>query len=277
MIDLHCHTTASDGLLTPTELIAGAVERGVEAVGVTDHDTMAGIAEANAAAERAGVRVVPGIEMSTRWSGRNVHMLGYFLRPDAPPLIEAIEMLRTDRATRAERIVRKLNELGYAISMDDVREQAGAARLIVRPHIARALVAKGYIAAVRDAFTPELIADGGRADVSKAAMPPSRAVELIRACGGAAVIAHAAVGHHDGGARTMPYDLIDELVAAGLAGIEVAHPDHPPLVRDELFALTARLGLVPTGGSDFHGEPSHVLGSCATTPEALAALEAAAG
>jgi predicted metal-dependent phosphoesterase TrpH len=277
MFDLHCHTTASDGLLTPTELVARASSDRVEGIAVTDHDTMAGVAEAEAAGRSAGIRVVPGIEISTRWSDRNVHMLGYFLAPDAPPLIDAVEALRSDRASRAERIVGKLNELGYEISMDEVRAQAGDAKMIVRPHIARVLVAKGYVGSVREAFTQELIADGGRADVPKAAMPSAKAVELIRASGGAAVIAHAAVGHHDGDAKAIPHELIDELVDAGLAGIEVDHPDHPPLVRDELRALASRLGLVATGGSDFHGEIGHALGSSATLPEALAALEARAG
>lgn len=277
MIDLHCHTTASDGLLTPTELVERASSDGVQAIGVTDHDTTRGVAEARAAAERCLVRVIPGIEISTRWSTRNVHMLGYFLRPDAPGLLDAIGSLQADRLSRAERMVDRLNELGYDLSMDDVRAQAGDAKMIVRPHIARALVAKGYVGSVREAFTKDLIADGGLADIPKAAMPAARAVDLIRASGGAAVIAHAAVGHHDGDASVIPYELIDELAAAGLAGIEVQHPDHPPLVRAELHALAQRLGLVETGGSDFHGELGHVLATCATTPEALERLEAAAG
>lgn len=277
MIDLHCHTTASDGLLTPAELVERARARGVETIGVTDHDTTDGIAEAQDAGRGAGIRIVPGIELSTRWSGRNVHMLGFFIRPDEPMLLDQITALRADRLSRAERIVRRLNELGFDLSMDDVREHAGRAAMIVRPHIARALVAKGYVPSVREAFTQDFIADGGRADIPKAAMPSVEAVALIRASGGAAVIAHAAVGHHDGDTRVVPYDLIEELVGAGLAGIEVDHPDHPPLVRDDLRALAERLDLVITGGSDFHGEPSHVLGSFATLPEALRALEAAAG
>jgi predicted metal-dependent phosphoesterase TrpH len=274
MIDLHCHTTASDGLLTPSDLVARAKTSGVDVIAVTDHDTTDGVAPARNAAN--GVRVIAGIELSTRWNDRNVHMLGYFLDPDAPPLREAIATLRTDRETRAERIVARLVELGYAISMDDVREHAGGASLIVRPHIARALVAKGYVPSVRDAFTPDLIADGGRADVAKTAISPVRAIEVIRRSGGAAVIAHAAVGHHEGEAVRIPYELLDELAAAGLAGIEVEHPDHPPLVRDELANVAARLGLIATGGSDFHGESGHVLAVCRTTPAALAELEASA-
>jgi predicted metal-dependent phosphoesterase TrpH len=275
MIDLHCHTTASDGLLTPTELVARAASGGIRVIAVTDHDTTAGIAEAQASAD--GVRVVPGIELSTRFEGRNVHMLGYFIAPDAPPLIEAIASLERDRRTRAERIVAKLNELGYELSMDEVRAEAGNAAAIVRPHIARVLVAKGYVPSVRQAFTPELIADGGAADVSKTAIDPVDAVGLIRASGGAAVVAHAAVGHHQGEASAIPYLLIDRLAGAGLAGLEVDHPDHPPLIREELAALARRLALIPTGGSDFHGENGHVLGTCVTEPDALEALEAAAG
>lgn len=277
MFDLHCHTTASDGLLTPTELVARASSGGVEGIAVTDHDTTDGVAEAQEAGRTSGIRVISGIEISTRWNDRNVHVLGYFLTPDAPQLTRAVTALREDRASRAERIIAKLNELGYDVAMEEVLEEAGDAKMIVRPHIARVLVAKGYVSSVREAFTPELLADGGRAEVPKAAMPPSDAVELIRTSGGAAVIAHPAVGHHDSDQpRSVPHELIDELTAVGLAGLEVDHPDHPPLVRDELRALAQKLGLVPTGGSDFHGEVGHVLGSSATSPAALEALEARA-
>src|SRR5581483_10938136 len=181
MFDLHCHTTASDGLLSPTELVERAAERGVEGIAVTDHDTTSGIAEAAAAGARLGVRIIAGIELSTRWNDRKVHMLGYFIEPDAPPLLETIAALRLDRETRAEGIVRKLNGFGYELTMDEVREHAGDAKMIVRPHIARALVAKGFVPSVRDAFTQDLIADGGRADVSKTAIAAVDAIALIRA------------------------------------------------------------------------------------------------
>ncbi len=271
MFDLHCHTTASDGLLTPEALVRRASESRLEGIAVTDHDTIEGVAPAVAAA--TDVRIIAGIELSTRWNDRNVHLLGYFLDPDNAALRTEVERIRDDRLTRGNRIVSKLQELGYELTMDDVRAHAVGARVIARPHIARALVAKGYISAVRDAFTQELIADGGRADVSKVAFSPVEAVGLVRQAGGCAVLAHPAVGHHDGPAGSIPFELIDELRTAGLAGIEVEHPDHPPLVRDQLRILADELDLVPTGGSDFHGESGHTLGAYATTPENVARLE----
>jgi predicted metal-dependent phosphoesterase TrpH len=177
---------------------------------------------------------------------------------------------------RARGIVERLNDLGYELTMDDVDAHAGG-DVIARPHIARAMVDRGYIAAVRDAFTQEFIADGGRADVAKKALSPAEAVALIRTAKGAAVIAHPGVGHHDGPVQAIPVELLSELRDAGLAGLEVDHPDHPPLVRDRLRALAQELALIPTGGSDFHGDPGHALGRWTTSPDSLAALEALSG
>jgi predicted metal-dependent phosphoesterase TrpH len=277
MFDLHCHTTASDGLLTPEELVERAVLSRVAGIAVTDHDTVDAVPAAQAAVAERDLRVIGGIELSTRWNDRNVHVLGYFIDPDNAELRQETLRIRDDRLTRGNRMVGRLQELGYDVSMEDVRAQAARAQVIARPHIARALVAKGYIPSVRDAFTADLIADGGRADVAKVAVTPMEAVRLIRGSGGAAVLAHPGVGHHDGPLGSIPYELIDELAAAGLAGLEVEHPDHPPLVRDKLRLLADELDLVLTGGSDFHGEAGHVLGTCATTPENLARLEELAG
>jgi 3',5'-nucleoside bisphosphate phosphatase len=275
MFDLHCHTTASDGLLTPEELVALVRSSRVDGIAVTDHDTIAGVAPARAVA--GGVRVIAGIELSTRWNGRNIHVLGYFVDPDDDALRTEIERIAGDRLSRGTSIVAKLQELGYDVTMEDVRAHAVGARVIARPHIARALVAKGYISSVREAFTQELIADGGRADVPKVAFSPADAVRVVRRSGGCAVLAHPAVGHHDGPSSGVPVELIDELKRVGLAGIEVDHPDHPPLVRDQLRLLADELDLVPTGGSDFHGESGHTLGAYATTPEIVERLELRAG
>ncbi|MEX2392992.1 MAG: PHP domain-containing protein [Actinomycetota bacterium] len=273
-IDLHCHTTASDGLLSPAELVARARTDHVDVIAVTDHDTVAGVAEAVDAAD--GVRVVPGIELSARHDGRNVHVLGYFLDVDSDVLATTLAALKDDRLARARRIVERLNELGYDLTMDEVDEHARG-DVIARPHIARAMVVRGYVSSVRDAFTQDLIADGGRADVPKRALTPGEAVSLIRAASGAPVIAHPGVGHHDGPVQAIGVELLRELRDAGLVGLEVDHPDHPPLVRDRLRALAADLDLVPTGGSDFHGDPGHALGRWTTWPDALATLETRAG
>jgi predicted metal-dependent phosphoesterase TrpH len=273
IIDLHCHTTASDGTLSPQDVVARALHDGVDVIAITDHDTTDGVEAAVRTGVELGVRVVPGIEVSARHEGRNVHVLGYFLDHTSLQLRSALSDLREARIERAKRIVAKLNELGYAISWDDVLEQANG-RVVARPHIARALVARGHIDSVKQAFSPDLFADGGRADVPKQTLTAFQAIGVIRAAGGASVIAHPGVGHHDGELRAVREELVEALCATGLKGIEVDHPDHPPLMRDELYAMADRLGLVATGGSDFHGEPGHVLGSYRTSPGMLERLEA---
>jgi 3',5'-nucleoside bisphosphate phosphatase len=274
-IDLHAHTTASDGVLTPTELVALAAERHVDVIAVTDHDTVAGVAEATEAGRPVGVRVVAGIELSARREDRAVHMLGYFLDPDNGALLRRLDEMQTERLDRVHRMVRRLNELGYELTVDDVLAQARGA-VVARPHVARALVARGHIGSVSDAFTPELIADGGRADVPRTQLTPHDAVALIGSAGGVAVIAHPGLSHHLGTHEPLPESLVRALRDEGLAGLEVDHPDHPPLVRDELRALAVELDLVATGGSDFHGETGRPIGDCTTSDDAFAHLEALA-
>lgn len=271
LIDLHCHTTASDGTLSPVELIELAAQRGVDVIAVTDHDTVAGVAEAAEAGLHAGIRVVAGIELSTR-AERSCHVLGYFVDPASPALSETLVELREERMDRMRRMVSRLCELGYELTIDEVLAQAHGA-IVARPHVARALVERGYIARVSDAFTAALIADGGRADVPRRQPSPAAGIELIRAAGGVAVLAHPGLAHHLGTHDPVSTALIEELVGSGLAGIEVDHPDHPPDVRDRLRALADRLGLVATGGSDFHGETGRILAACVTRAEALSALE----
>jgi 3',5'-nucleoside bisphosphate phosphatase len=269
-IDLHCHTTASDGTLSPTELVARAQAGFVDVIAVTDHDTIDGVREA---VDVGGVRVVPGIELSSTHDGRNIHMLGLFIDVESPLLRDELDAIVAARVDRAVAIVEKLRALKYEITMDDVLEHAHG-KVVARPHIARALIARGYIDSVRDAFTQELIEDGGRADVPKRTLSAHQAVGLIRAAGGAAVVAHPGVGHHEGRPQGIAVELLEQLRDAGMAGMEVDHPDHPPLVRDELHALADRLGLIPTGGSDFHGDPGHAVGNCTTSESAFRALEA---
>jgi predicted metal-dependent phosphoesterase TrpH len=275
-IDLHTHTTASDGVLTPTELVELASSRDVDVIGVTDHDTVTGVAEAAAAGERLGVRVVAGIELSARHTDRAVHVLGYFLDAADERLLRALDEMQVDRLDRIKRIVARLNELGYELTLDEVLAHAHGA-VVARPHVARALVARGYIASVGDAFKPELIADGGRADVPRKQLTPAESVALIRAAGGVSVIAHPGLAHHLGTHDPMPDELIEQLASSGLAGLEIDHPDHDPVTRDRLQALADRLGLVATGGSDFHGETDRPIAYNTTSPESLARLEQLAG
>jgi predicted metal-dependent phosphoesterase TrpH len=276
VIDLHCHTTASDGLVAPADLVRHAADRGVDVIAVTDHDTTSGVASAAEASEQVGVRVVAGIEVSTRHKGREIHLLGYFIDIASSVLRNALVETREQRRHRAIRIVDRLNELGYDISMDDVEAQSEG-DVIARPHIARALMAHGYVPSVRAAFSTELIGDGGLAFVPREAMSTIDAVHLIRTAGGVSVVAHPGVSHHEGEAQPIPDDVVAELAAAGISGLEIDHPDHPPLVRDHLHTLVAELGLVATGGSDWHGLPEHTLGGWTTSQESFERLEALAG
>lgn len=273
-IDLHTHTTASDGVLTPTELVELAAGRKIDVIGITDHDTVMGLPEAAAAAERFGVRVVAGIEFSAQHDDRVVHVLGYFVDADDEGLLRTLDEMQAERLDRVKRMVARLNELGYELTLDEVLAQATGA-IVARPHVARAMVARGYVSSVGDAFTPELIANGGRADVPRRQLTPSESIDAIRAAGGVPVIAHPGLAHHLGTHDPMPDELIEQLASAGLAGLEVDHPDHDPLTRERLRALADRLGLVATGGSDFHGETDRPIAFCTTTLDALERLERA--
>lgn len=272
VIDLHCHTTASDGLVAPAALVRHAAERNVDVIAITDHDTVAGVGEATVEAEDTSVRVVPGIELSTRHEGREVHVLGYFVDPESSELSAALTETRAQREDRARLIVERLRGLGYSVTFEDVRAQAGG-DVVARPHIARALVALGYVPDVRSAFTAAFIGEGGRAFIPREAMSTIDAIELVRRTGGVSVIAHPGVSHHDGEAKPIPDEVLRCFAEAGVSGLEVDHPDHPPLIRDRIRSLASELGLVCTGGSDWHGEPEHSLGRWRTTEENFRRLE----
>lgn len=275
VIDLHCHTTASDGLATPEELVRIASERSVDIIAVTDHDTVAGVGRAVAAGEHLGVRVVAGIELSTRHEGREIHLLGYFIDVARSALVDALVETREQRRQRAAQIVEKLLGLGLDVSMADVEAQSGG-DVIARPHIARALVAKGYVRSVREAFDNDLIGDGGRAFVPRRAMSTIESIRLVRAARGVAVVAHPGVSHHAGEVRPIPDDVLGRLAEEGLSGLELDHPDHPPLIRDRLAVIADEYGLITTGGSDWHGLPEHTLGGWKTPEESFRKLEALA-
>ena len=269
-IDLHTHTTFSDGTLTPEELMALAEERGLSIVAVTDHDTLASHDEARSAAERHAITFVPGVEFSASYEGSSIHVLGYWPDPQDGALLAELRRLHDDRFRRGEQMVEKLQALGYPISFERVREISSGDN-IVRPHIAQALVEAGVVETTADAFTEELIADGGKADVPKHALHPVEALELIRDAGGACVLAHPGMWGTQG---AVPDALIEEMAAAGMAGLEVDHPDHDEVARATYGEMAERLGLVRTGSSDCHGDRYDPvrLGSNTTTPEAVAEL-----
>ncbi|MER7043582.1 PHP domain-containing protein [Streptomyces jumonjinensis] len=262
-IDLHTHSTASDGTDTPAELVRGAAAAGLDIVALTDHDTTRGHAEAIAALPE-GLTLVTGAELSCALDGVSLHLLAYLFDPDEPELLRERELVRDDRVPRARAMVGKLRELGVPVEWDRVARIAGDGS-VGRPHIATALVELGVVPTVSDAFTPQWIADGGRAHVAKHELDPFTAVRLVKAAGGVAVLAHPAAAKRG---RTLPESAFAELAGAGLDGIEVDHAEHDALTRERLRALAGDLGLLTTGSSDYHGSRKEVrLGEYTTDPE----------
>jgi len=260
-IDLHVHSDASDGTDPPAEVARRAAAAGLDVVALTDHDTMAGIAAAVAALP-PGLTLVPGLELSCLDNGRSMHLLGYLCDPGDPALAAETELIRDDRTRRARAMVARLAELGAPVTWEQVSAIAGDA-VVGRPHIARALAEAGVVATPADAFTAEWIADGGRAHVGRYAPDAARGIALVRGAGGVPVLAHP---------RSPGYEIADEVVAglaaAGLAGLEVFHPDHDHSERTRLTQLANSLDLVMTGGSDDHGAFNDSgLGSETTPPE----------
>jgi predicted metal-dependent phosphoesterase TrpH len=246
--DLHCHSTASDGTGPPAEVMARARAAGLDVIALTDHDTVAGHAEA-ARALPAGLTLVPGIELSCRLRGHSVHLLGYLFDSADRALGAECTKIRQHRIARARAIVDRLAGLGAPVSWEQVSSIAGGG-VVGRPHIARAMVAAGVIESAADAFGPEWLGAGGRAHVRRYAPDPVLAITLIRAAGGVAVLAHPRAPARG---ALMPDADIARLAAAGLAGIEVRHPDHNQEERNRLTALAADLDVVASGGSDDHG------------------------
>lgn len=271
-IDLHTHSTASDGTDTPAELVGKAAAQGLDVVALTDHDTVAGHAEALAALPD-GLTLVTGAELSCRLDGVSLHMLAYLFDPEEPELARERELVRDDRVPRAQGMVAKLRELGVPITWEQVARIAGDGA-VGRPHVAAAMVELGVVPTVSDAFTPEWIADDGRAYVDKHELDPFTALRLIKNAGGVAVFAHPAAVKRG---VCVPESAIGELAAAGLDGIEVDHMDHDEATRARLRGIAAELGLLATGSSDYHGTRKVcALGEHTTAPETYEQLVARA-
>ncbi len=265
-IDLHAHSTASDGTDSPAELVAAARAAGVDVLGLTDHDTSTGWAQAAAVAVQTGVSLVRGAEITCAGRPGTLHLLGYLFDPDEDELRREMDLARGDRVPRAAEIVRRLAEAGYPVTMQAVLDQTADAATLGRPHIADALVAAGAFPD-RDTAFAEVLYDGSPYYVGHYAVEPARAVRLVRASGGVPVLAHprARAGVSD--------ELIAQLASAGLAGLEVDHPEHSAADRAHLGGLARDLGLLATGSSDYHGrgKPAR-LGQERTDPEVFAAL-----
>jgi predicted metal-dependent phosphoesterase TrpH len=271
-IDLHTHSTASDGTDPPAQVMRRARDAGLDIVALTDHDTLAGQGEARRALP-PGLALLAGLELSCRLGGRSVHMLAYGVDRGNPELAAECAAIVESRRGRAQRMVARLRELGVDVTWPQVAALAGSG-VVGRPHIARAMVAAGAITRPDQAFTAEWIGAGGRAYVSRYAPGPVAAIALIRAAGGAAVLAHP--GAVSRGER-LSDEAIAGLAAAGMAGLEVAHPDHDHAERQRLGALAATLDLVPCGGSDDHGSLTGYRIGCETTaPEAYERLRSLA-
>lgn len=247
LIDLHTHSTYSDGTLTPAALVALAKETGLTAIALTDHDTMAGTKEALFQGRTIGVEVIPGVEISASYDGSPIHILGYGLRHNDNKLLNKLEEIQGRRRARNIKIVSKLNLLGIKIDLSEIHRKKG--ELIGRPHIAQLLVAKGMVKTQEQAFT-KFLKKGGLAYAPKNGCNAEEAISMIKEAGGIAVLAHPT--SIDPTLATIP-DILIKLKKMGLAGIETYYPSHTPKICAALQNLGRKLGLLLTGGSDFHG------------------------
>ncbi|MDR1712494.1 MAG: PHP domain-containing protein [Propionibacteriaceae bacterium] len=270
MIDLHTHSEYSDGTDQPGELVAKAAAAGLSAVALTDHDTFDGLGEAYAAGAAAGVQVVGGLELSAEYLGASVHLLGYGPNPGDPALGAELAKLRASRTRRIPATLERLAALGMPISAAAWSQSVGDSPSPGRPHVADAMILEGYVATRDEAFH-DYLDTAADAYVPRYYTPLLTAIDLIRGAGGVAVIAHP--WSRDSLAVLSP-EVLADLAAHGLDGIEADHHDHPPEFRARLRALAADLGLLATGSSDYHGlgKQNHELGSCVTEPEVFAEI-----
>jgi predicted metal-dependent phosphoesterase TrpH len=245
MVDLHSHTTASDGQHAPSQLVRLAAAAGVTHLAITDHDTVSGIPEGVHAAKALGLTLIPGIELSAFVGNREVHILGHFIDAEDRELGQLSIALRAERRGRMERMIQKLNALGLPVTMEQVLSVAGDAHL-GRPHLARALVERGSCSSTKDAFE-RFLANGRPGFVERERISGERAIAMVRDAGGAATVAHPAVSQ-------VTVDELRSLRTVGLSGLEVFHSDHKPAMQAKYLAIANELDLVPTAGSDFHGE-----------------------
>lgn len=254
LADLHTHTTASDGMQSPSENVRLAKAAGLSAIAITDHDTVAGVAEALQEGARLNITVVPGVEVSTVANGTDIHVLGYYTNNEDEKWLKRLASLRGIRDQRNEMIVDKLRELGISLTMDEVIAAAhgdstlaalqAAAVSIGRPHIAAALIRKGVVSNMKDAFD-RYLATGAAAYVNPPRLHPFEAVDWIREAGGTSVIAHPGLYGND--------SLIEDIIRYGVQGIEVYHSDHGAVEERRYGQLAEKYHLIETGGSDFHG------------------------
>jgi len=269
-IDLHTHTSYSDGTDTPAELIHKALAAGISIIGLTDHDSISGWQEATNAL-RVGISLVPGAEISCQTSdGISVHILGLLFDSNNSELMDTLEKTRENRHGRMEKIIARINEAGIDITMNDVLEQLSDGATLGRPHLADALVKKGIVASRDEAFT-QMLHNNSKYYVSHYSPTPEAAIKLIKAAGGVSVIAHPMASHRG---RTISQETFGSIIQAGLDGIEVDHRDHSPDEKLKLIQLASESNLVMTGASDYHGNGKlNTLGEYTTSLEQWEKLE----
>ena len=270
MIDLHTHTTFSDGTDTPTQLINKALAAGITTIALTDHDSISGWQEATTAL-RPGICLVPGAEVSCQTlDGISVHILGLLFDSSNTELIDTLEKTRENRYGRMEKIIAKINEAGIEISMSEVLEQLSDGATLGRPHLADALIKKGVVASREEAFT-QMLHNHSKYYVSHYSPTPEAVIKLIKDAGGVSVIAHPMASHRG---RTISLDTFGSLIQAGLDGIEVDHRDHSAEEKTQLISLAKESKLVMTGASDYHGNGKlNLLGEYTTEPAQWQKLE----
>ena len=269
-IDLHTHTSYSDGTDTPAQLINKALAAGISIIGLTDHDSISGWQEATNAL-RVGISLVPGAEISCQTAdGISVHILGLLFDSNNSELMNTLEKTRENRHGRMEKIIARINEAGIDITMNDVLEQLSDGATLGRPHLADALVKKGIVASRDEAFT-QMLHNNSKYYVSHYSPTPEAAIKLIKAAGGVSVIAHPMASHRG---RTISQETFGSIIQAGLDGIEVDHRDHSPNEKLQLIQLASESNLVMTGASDYHGNGKlNTLGEYTTSPEQWEKLE----
>ncbi len=270
-IDLHTHSSVSDGTESPADVMHAAHAAGIDVVALTDHDSMAGLEDAGEMAAALGINFVPGIEVSCRHNGVSIHLLAYWPDPSDDEIIAMLGRTRTARLDRAKEIVRRVGA-DYPLTWDDVVAQSGAADTVGRPHIADALVERGVFASRDDAFA-SVLAGNSAYYVPHYAPEVLDAIRTLRASGAVTVFAHPGA---DGRGKVVPTSVIEEMARAGLVGLEVEHRDHTEPQRDRLDRIAQKLGLVHTGASDYHGagKPNR-LGENVTSDAALRQLQEA--
>ena len=268
-VDLHVHTTASDGSLSPTQVVELGASIGLRVLSIADHDSTEGIAEAQATATRLPIEVIPSVEINAEFAHSELHVLGYYVDPACRPLQRMLRKLREGRLSRAQGMVAALGLMGMHLEWDRVAQLAGVGSALGRPHVAQAMVERGYVGSVEEAFAQH-IGRGRPAYVERFKLRPDDAVELIREAGGLPVLAHPL--------RVM--DVVPELMASGLAGVEAYYTGYTQAETELLLSLAAKHGLLVTGGSDFHGGdilPGSHLGGVPVPLSVALKLKAAAG